>query len=185
MKNFSRLVYYLFAWHWPTQPMPGWRLGYWLRRKLVRRIFSHCGDDVIIKRRAYFGSGMHVKLGHRSQLGHGCRIDHDVEIGDDVMMGPDVVVMSNSHEVSRLDLPMIAQGAAPRRPVRIGNDVWIGTRAIILPGVHIDDGAIIAAGSVVTRSVPKYAVVAGVPARVVKFRNAQQDDEHGPRPTCQ
>ncbi|QKS29784.1 MAG: acyltransferase [Candidatus Accumulibacter similis] len=142
-------------------------------------------SNMIIKRRAYFGSGTHVKLGHGSQLGHGCRIDHDVEIGDDVMMGPDVVVMSNSHEVSRLDLPMIAQGAAPCRPVRIGNDVWIGTRAIILPGVHIDDGAIIAAGSVVTRSVPQYAVVAGVPARVVKFRNGQQDDEHGPRPTCQ
>jgi maltose O-acetyltransferase len=140
MKNLSRLVYYLFAWHWPTQPMPGWRFGYWLRRQLVRRIFSHCGDDVIIKRRAYFGSGTHIKLGHRSQLGHACRIDHDVEIGDDVMMGPDVVVMSNSHEISRLDIPMIAQGAAARRPVRIGNDVWIGTRAIILPGVHIDDG---------------------------------------------
>jgi maltose O-acetyltransferase len=173
MKNLARLVYYLFAWHWPTQPMPGWRFGYWMRRQLVRRIFSHCGDDVIIKRGAYFGSGSHVRLGHRSQLGHGCRIDHDVEIGNDVMMGPDVVMMSNSHEVSRLDIPMIAQGAAPRRPIRIGNDVWIGTRAIILPGVHIDDGVIVAAGSVVTRSVPPYAVVAGVPARVVKFRDGR------------
>lgn len=52
----------------------------------------------------------------------------------------------------------------------IGNDVWIGTRAIIMPGVRIGDGAVIAAGAVVTRDVPPYAVVGGVPARVIKFR---------------
>jgi acetyltransferase-like isoleucine patch superfamily enzyme len=56
--------------------------------------------------------------------------------------------------------------------VRIGNDVWIGTRAIILPGVHVGDGAIIGAGSVVTRDVPALAVVGGVPARVIKQRQA-------------
>jgi acetyltransferase-like isoleucine patch superfamily enzyme len=56
--------------------------------------------------------------------------------------------------------------------VRIGNDVWIGTRAIILPGVQIGDGAIIGAGSVVTRDVPALAVVGGVPARVIKYRQA-------------
>jgi maltose O-acetyltransferase len=173
MRKLSRLIYYLFAWHLPTQPMPGWRFGYWLRRKLVKQIFSDCGDKVIIKRRAYFGTGQHVKLGNRSQLGHCCRIDHDVEIGDDVMMGPDVIMMSNSHETRRLDIPMIAQGSAPRKPIRVGNDVWIGTRVIILPGVHIGNGAIVAAGSVVTRSVPEFAIVAGVPARVIKYRNGK------------
>jgi len=171
MQKLARLFYYIFAWHLPTQPMPGWRLGYWLRGHLVKKIFAYCGDDVIIKRRAYFGTGQHIKLGHRSQLGHCCRIDNDVEIGNDVMMGPDVVMMTNSHETSRLDVPMIAQGPSPRKAIHVGNDVWIGTRVIILPGVSIGDGAIVAAGSVVTRDVPAFAVVAGVPARLIKYRN--------------
>lgn len=56
------------------------------------------------------------------------------------------------------------------RPITIGNDVWIGSRAIILDGVHIGDGAIIGAGSVVTKDVPPYAIVGGVPARIIRYR---------------
>lgn len=172
MRKMALAIYYLLAWHLPTQPMPGWQFAYWLRRRLVKRIFPYCGADVVIKRRAYFGSGASIRLGDRSQLGHCSRIDHDVEIGNDVMMGPDVVIMSISHETARPGIPMIQQGAVERKPVRIGNDVWIGTRAIILPGVRIGDGAIIGAGSVVTRDVPALAVVGGVPARVIKHRQA-------------
>lgn len=55
-------------------------------------------------------------------------------------------------------------------PVKIGNDVWIGARAMILDGVNIGDGAVIAAGAVVTKDVPSYAIVGGVPAKVLKYR---------------
>lgn len=88
---------------------------------------------------------------------------------------PDVVVMSNLHEISRLDIPMIAQGAEPRWPASVGNDCR-PVRAMILLCVHTADGEIISAGSVVKRSVPPYAVVAGVPARVLKFRDRQQEN---------
>lgn len=172
MRKTALAIYYLLAWHLPTQPMPGWRFAYWFRRLLVKQIFPYCGADVVIKGGAYFGSGANIRVGDRSQLGHCCRIDHDVEIGNDVMMGPDVVIMSISHETAHPGIPMIRQGAAQRRAVRIGNDVWIGTRAIILPGVQIGDGAIIGAGSVVTRDVPAHAVVGGAPARVIKYRKA-------------
>ena len=176
MRSLALLLYYAFAWHFPTQPMPGWRFGYWLRRLLIQRIAKQCGRDVIVKRRAYIGSATHLVIGDRTQLGHGARIDHDVTLGSDVMMGPDVVIMSNSHAFERLDIPMIAQGAAPRRPVVIGDDVWIGTRVVILPGVKVGRGAIIGAGSVVTKDVPEYAIVGGVPAKVLKYRKGTGHD---------
>lgn len=172
MRSLALLIYYAVAWHFPTQPMPGWRFGYWLRRILIRHIAARCGRDVIVKHRAYLGSAKGLVIGDRTQLGHNSRIDHSVTFGNDVMMGPDVVIMTNSHAFDRLDVPMIAQGALERRPVVIGDDVWIGTRVIIMPGVKIGSGSIIGAGSVVTKDVPELAIVGGVPARVVKYRSA-------------
>jgi len=173
MRSLALFVYYAFAQHLPTQPMPGWRLGYRLRAALVRRIFRHCGPDVLIKHGAYFGSGSDVELGARSQIGHNARIDHDVVIGEDVLMGPDVVMMSAGHAYEDATIPINRQGQTPRRPIHIGNDVWIGTRVVVLPGVRIGDGAVVGANAVVTRDVPPYAVVAGVPARVVHMRGAR------------
>jgi maltose O-acetyltransferase len=180
MRSVALFLYYAFAQHLPTQPMPGWRLGYWLRAALARRIFRHCGPGVLIKHGAYFGSGSDVELGARSQIGHNARIDHDVVIGEDVLMGPDVVMMSAGHAYEDASVPINRQGQTPRRPIRIGNDVWIGTRVVVLPGVHIADGAVIGANAVVTRDVPAYAVVAGVPAKVVHMRGARRDREGVP-----
>lgn len=67
--------------------------------------------------------------------------------------------------------PMNQQGIESVRPVIIDDDVWIGSRAIILPGVHIYRGGVIAAGAVVTQDDPEYAIVGGVPARVIRYRN--------------
>ena len=86
------------------------------------------------------------------------------------MMGPDVVIMTNSHNFERIDIPMNIQGSAVPKKVVIGNDVWIGTRAIILPGTTIGNGAIIGAGAVVTKDVPEYGIVGGVPAKLIRNR---------------
>lgn len=176
LRTLALLEYYAIARNFPTSPMPGWRFGYWWRQRLAKRIFKRCGDNVLIKHGAYFGSGKDIELGHRSQIGHNAMIDHDVKIGDDVLMGPDVVMMSISHEFDDPNLPINLQGATRRQPVVIGNDVWIGTRVIILPGVHIGDGAIIGAGSVVTSHIPPNAVAVGVPARVIRFRGARTSE---------
>lgn len=90
------------------------------------------------------------------------------------MMGPDVVIMTNSHNFDRIDIPMNAQGSAVPQRVRIGNDVWIGTRVIILPGVTIGNGVIIGAGAVVTKNIPDMAIVGGCPAKIIRFRNKNQ-----------
>ena len=163
-------IYYGFAQFLPTQPIPGYQFAYWLRRFLVRYIFKSCGKGIVIKTRAYFGTGFNVVIGDRSQLGVNCRIENDLVMGHDVVMGPDVIIMSSRHAFERLDVPVNQQGNLPRRPVIIGNDVWIGTRVIILPGVKIGDQAVIGAGAVVTKDVPPRAVVAGNPARIIRYR---------------
>lgn len=94
----------------------------------------------------------------------------EISIGDNCLISQYVSIIGSNHGIKR-DMPMRDQVWDMRKAgVRIGNDVWIGTHAIILPGVTIGDGAIIAAGAVVTADVPAYAVVAGVPATLIRFR---------------
>lgn len=85
-----------------------------------------------------------------------------VEIGEDVAIARDVIIRdTDSHEI-------IAENHKVTAPVIIGNHVWIGTRAIIMKGVTVGDGAVIAAGAVVTKDVPPKTIVAGVPAKVIR-----------------
>ena len=169
-KELALVFYYLFARYLPTQPVPGYKFAYWIRRILVKNIFIKCGEDIIVKSNCYFGRGEGIKVGARSQLGQNSRIGPYTIIGDDVVMGPDVVIMTTSHKFERLDVPINKQGHLKIRPVIIGNDVWIGTRALILPGVTIGDQAILGAGTVVTKDVPPRAIVAGNPARIIRYR---------------
>jgi acetyltransferase-like isoleucine patch superfamily enzyme len=157
----------------PSTSMPFGRLGNRLRTAAARGLFSACGVDVVVKRNAYFGTGEGIVIGDRSQLGEGARVANNTRIGADVMMGLEVLILSVRHAYERTDVPMIAQGYHENAPVVVGDDVWIGARAIILPGCRIGNHAVVAAGAVVTRSVPEWAVVGGVPAEVISWRNAQ------------
>lgn len=92
-------------------------------------------------------------------------------IEDELMMGEDVLFLGGGHNYGSLDIPMGKQGSKPSTPLHICYDVWIGARAIILPGSKsIGKGVIIGAGSVVTKDIPDYAIVGGNPARVIKMR---------------
>ena len=70
--------------------------------------------------------------------------------------------------------PIKYQGNTAEKPVYIGSDVWIGSRVMILPGVHIGNGVVIGGGTVVSKDVPDYAIVAGNPGRIVKYRNGKE-----------
>ena len=85
------------------------------------------------------------------------------------MMGQEVIIYTTRHNDNRIDIPMMEQGMGNVLPVKIGDDVWIGGRVIILPGVTIGNGCIIGAGAVVTKDIPPYSVAVGVPAKVVKI----------------
>ncbi len=86
------------------------------------------------------------------------------------MMAPEVLILGGNHRFDRVDIPMMFQGNVEYGPVEIGNDVWIGSRVIILPGLKIGEGSIIGAGSVVTKDVMPYSIVAGNPAKLIKMR---------------
>jgi maltose O-acetyltransferase len=174
-KFFALVIYYGFARFLPTQPVPGYKFAYFIRRILLKAIAEETGHQVIVKSNCYIGTGKGLKVGDRSQLGQNARIGHQVTLGRDVVMGPDVVIMTSHHAFERLDVPINQQGALEIKPVIIGDDVWIGTRVIILPGVHVGSQAVIGAGAVVTKDVPPRAIVAGVPAKIIRFRGDKKN----------
>ena len=160
------VLYKLFACNLPkSQHM---RFAQKFRGFFAKKIVRSFGKNVNIERKAHFTPGL--SIGDNSGVGIMCEVNGLVTIGKNVMMGPEVVIYSQSHKFDRVDVPMCEQGFDEYREVIIGDDVWIGRRAIIMPGVKIGNGAIIGAGAVVTRDVPDYAVVGGVPAKVLKMR---------------
>ena len=168
IRAFAILTYDLIAVHLPASHQK-WSFGAKrLRAFCARHMLTSCGENVNVERHARFGRG--VTLGDRSGIGINASIGEQTHIGSDVMMGPDCVIYTRNHRFDRLDIPMREQGYGPVEPVEIGDDYWIGGRVTILPGVHVGNGAVIAAGAVVTKDVPPYAVVGGVPAKIIYNR---------------
>ncbi len=95
-----------------------------------------------------------------------------IEIGSNTIFGPNVSIHAENHNFSDVDKPIKLQGAT-RKGVKIGEDCWIGSKAVILDGVTIGSHSIIAAGAVVTRDVPDYSIVGGVPAKIIKMRKEE------------
>jgi maltose O-acetyltransferase len=132
-------------------------------------MFAKCGKNVNIEHGADIGTGQYIEIGDNAGIGVNCIIRRAI-IGRNVMMGPDVVFVNQNHNFSDPDKPLQEQGYAESEPVVIGDNTWIGTRVIILPGCRIGKNAIIGAGAVVTKDIPDYAIMAGNPARIIKFR---------------
>jgi acetyltransferase-like isoleucine patch superfamily enzyme len=173
--------------------LPG-KIGYYVRRfwylyrfpnkrKLIiergcefishRNIFFR-DSNVIIGNNTYFNAsdGL-IEIGANSAFNRNVHINASIGgkiiLGDYVLVGPNVMMRSSGHKFDSIEIPIRHQGHISK-DIYIENDVWIGSNAIILGGVRISTGAIVGAGSLVVKDIPPYAIVGGVPAKIIKYR---------------
>ena len=145
----------------------------WIRAMCAKLIMKDCGCNVNIEKNASFSRK--CSLGNNSGIGRNCVVNGTVTIGDDVMMGPECMFFTENHAFDNINIPMNKQGNSVEKPIVVGNDVWSGARVLVMPGVKIGDHCIVAAGAVVTKNVPAYALVAGNPAKVVRYRGENNE----------
>lgn len=159
--------------------LPGSRrnsLGCRTRVALLRKLAGACGQQVNFLEGSIVGCPKNLFVGDSSAIGLGCYLSclDRVTIGNRVLMGPSVMIFTSNHIWNPEVCTYFGQGEV-LAPVTIGDDAWIGARAIILPGVVIGKGCTVAAGAVVTRSTADYSIVAGVPAVQIGSRPANAD----------
>jgi maltose O-acetyltransferase len=130
------------------------------------------GEGTSIQMRCRFLNARKIKLGERNVINFGCLLDgrkHEIETGSDVSIGPEATILTLGHD------PQSPSFEDKGGRVIIGDHVWIGYRAVVLPGVTIGEGAVVAAGAVVSRDVEPFTIVGGTPARVIGTRTRDLD----------
>ena len=136
----------------------------------IRELFSELtaseiDETCLIMPPFYTEFGKNIKLGKRVFINMCCHFQDNggIEIGDGTMIGSNVTIVTLNHDIN----PKTRVNATPE-PVKIGKNVWIGSKCTILPGITIGDNSIIGAGSVVTKNIPDNVVAVGNPARIIK-----------------
>jgi acetyltransferase-like isoleucine patch superfamily enzyme len=168
------------------------RYAQMMRRILVKAVAHRCGDGLVVSsqvgfkhletfrigERCFIGSGAYIQgrfdgrcvIGDNVWIGPGSYFDaRDLVLEDYVGWGPGAKVLGSAHTGVPADVPIVKTDLEIR-PVRVRAWADIGTNAVILPGVTVGKGAIVGAGAVVTKDVPAFAVVAGVPAHFLRWR---------------
>lgn len=156
-----------------TLPTALWRR---LTGFLYKPMFRHCGRNVILGMRGSIFTFGNISIGDNVCIGRGATfvsLLSTIDIGNKVMFGPNVTIYTGDHNTGVLGKAMWdthEKRPEDDQPVVIEDDVWVGTNTTILKGVRVCRGAVVAAGAVVTRDVPPYSVVGGLPAKVLKWR---------------
>ena len=148
--------------------------AYYLHEQVIWRKRIHHKGDYRIHARASVRNAQNIYLGNNVRITMDCCIWADehskIIFGDNVLVGPGVKMFCSNHGTKLGDIPMVYQQRSEKN-ITIGDDVWIGANSVLVSGVKIGNGAIVAAGSVVTKDIPCNAIVGGVPAKIIKYRS--------------
>ena len=146
-----------------------------IKSAYLSRRLKRCGTNFKCFHGARLMSKKEIEVGNNVRIGQFCYIaaDGGVSIGSNVVFGPKVTLIGQSHNYYSPDL-LPYDHKTVNRGITIEDNVWIGACVKILGGVRIGEGAVVALGSVVVKDVPKCAVVAGVPAKVIKYRDIEK-----------
>ena len=137
------------------------------RKALLKELLGDMGQDIWIEPPVHMAYGTNIHIGNHFYANFNLVIvdDIDVYIGEYVMIAPNVTITPTGHPV---DADLRRPGTQFSIPVRIGNNVWIGSNAVILPGITIGDNSVIGAGSVVTHDIPENVIAVGNPCNVLR-----------------
>lgn len=144
-----------------------------IRYILWKKKLNSCGKDVVCCSKVVMHFCKNISVGDNCRIGEACYFSGQggIFIGNNVVFGPKVMIWSSNHEYENPKrLPF---SGMKMKPVVIKDNVWVGANVNIVPGVTIEEGAVIGMGAVVTKDVPYCAVVGGNPAKVIKYRNIE------------
>lgn len=140
------------------------------RNKLIKNILGKTKNKFIIEQPFMCDYGYNIKIGENFYANHNLIIldGNTVEFGDNVFIAPNCSFYTAGHP---LDFSIRNEGLEYAKPIKVGNNVWIGGNVVVLPGVTIGDNSVIGAGSVVTKDIPSNVVAVGNPCKVIKHLN--------------
>lgn len=162
-------LYYAFVQHLPHSRLVGFSnsIRVWYAAKVLG--IMPFDKNTKLEHKVYLSNAKHTKIGKNCRINENVFIQQAI-IEDEVLIAPNVAILSVSHKHERTDISIVNQGDTKPNPPSIKKGAWLGRNVVVLPGVIIGEGAIVAAGAVVNKNVDAYTIVGGVPAKFIKKR---------------
>lgn len=160
--------------YWLVGSFPG-AIGIILRNIVYFFFFKKKSGMVWVQPRVTIVESKKLQVGNNCGINTGTYINAKggIILGNNVLIGSNVTISSGRHPIDGKEPPIFERPTEPL-PITIEDDVWIGANAVIMPGITLRKGTVVGAGAIVTKDTEEYSVVAGVPAKIIRYRNEQE-----------